>query len=141
MTTSDSISVRDRIQALRNRREGVAAIAAAEAAMQREREADQIRQAVRAELGPTWDDLPIEIDRERGGASHIAVVAIPIDDPHCRVVTTAVRSLGKRDSWIVGQKWAVDLWHEGQPYRFRNTYRSFEDALLVAARLTELSPG
>lgn len=137
MTTSDTPSVRDRIQALRNSREDAAAIAAAEAAMQREREAGQIRQAVRAELGPTWDDLPIEIDRERGGASHIAIVDIPVDDPHCRIVTTAVRSLSRRDSWIVGQRWAVDLWYEGESYRFRDTYRSFEDALLAAARLTE----
>ncbi|MFN8533873.1 MAG: hypothetical protein U0556_10020 [Dehalococcoidia bacterium] len=137
MTTSDTPSVRDRIRALRNSREDTAVIATAEAVMRREREAGQIRQAVRAELGPTWADLPIEIDRECAYPDHMAVVFVRIDDLPCRIQTTVSRSLSGRDCWIVGQRWSVHLWYAGQPYRCPDTYRGFEAALLAAARLAE----
>lgn len=133
MTTSDTPSVRDRIRALRNSREDTAVIATAEAVMRREREAGQIRQAVRAELGPTWADLPIEIDRDCRYASHIAIAVIHVDELPCVIETVVTMAIGDTGRWIVTSQWRVSLWHNGEPYRLRDVFCTFEDALLAAA--------
>lgn len=133
MTTSDTPSVRDRIRALRNSREDTAVIATAEAVMRREREAGQIRQAVRAELGPTWADLPIEVDRDCRYASHIAIAVIHVDELPCVIETVVTMAIGDTGRWIVTSQWRVSLWHNGEPYRLRDVFCTFEDALLAAA--------
>lgn len=125
--------VAERIAAIRDKREDAAAVAAAELAMRREREAAAIRQAVRAELGPTWSDLPIEVDRDCRYASHIAIAVIHVDELPCVIETVVTMAIGDTGRWIVTSQWRVSLWHNGEPYRLRDVFCTFEDALLAAA--------